>query len=256
MTFNKLKLNSEKTEALVVQTKNNFSSWEVGAISLNDDESVATSPVVKSLGVLFDEYLTFEKHVDAIIQSCNINLRNLQVIGSKLSYELKRQLIHCLIFSKLDYCNGLLFGLPNNIIKRLQKVQNSCVRFLFGYKTVKKWESVTPYLKQAHFLPIKQRIDYKVALLAFKCVNNVAPPYIKSCLKMKNEPHKSLRTCNDFFLLQVPSVSKFKRTERGFSFCGPHVWNRLPYELRTLTNIDMFKSKLKTWLFKEAFDGI
>ena len=143
-----------------------------------------------------------------------------------------------------------------DIIKRLQKVQNSYVRFFFGYKTVEKWESVTPYLKQAHFLPIKQRIDYKVALLAFKCLNNVAPPYIKSCLKMKNEPHKSLRTCNDFFLLQVPSVTKFKRTERGFSFCGPYVWNRLPYELRTLTNIDVFKSKLKTWLFKEAFDGI
>ena len=190
MMSNKLKLNSDKTEALVVQTKNNFSSWAVESIQLSyDGETIATSPTVKSLGVLFDDYLTFEEHVDAIIQSCNIHLRNLQVIGSKLSYELKRQLIHCLVFSKLDYCNGLLVGLPNSVIKRLQKVQNSCVRFLFGYRTVKKWESVTPYLKQAHFLPIRQRIDYKIALLAFKCINNVAPLYVKSCLKMLSLIH-------------------------------------------------------------------
>ena len=97
-------------------------------------------PVVKSLGVLFDEYLTFEKQVDMIVKTCNIHLRNLRVIGSKLSYDLKRQLVHCLIFSKLDYCNGLLFGLPDCLVNKLQKVQNSCVRFLFGSKEIHRWD--------------------------------------------------------------------------------------------------------------------
>jgi hypothetical protein len=175
MAFNKLKLNQDKTEILIVQTKNNFSSWTVPSITLSEEgETLNTSPVVKSLGVLFDEFLTFEDHVDAVVKSCNIHLRNLRVIGSKLNYELKRQLVHCLVFSKLDYCNSLLYGLPDYIIKKLQKVQNSCVRFLFGHKTLKKWDSVTPYLKQAHFLPIKQRIKYKIALTVFKCINNEA----------------------------------------------------------------------------------
>ena len=219
MTSNKLKLNQDKTEILIVQTKNNFSSWTVPSITLSEEgETLNTSPVVKSLGVLFDEFLTFEDHVDAIVKSCNIHLRNLRVIGSKLNYELKRQLVHCLVFSKLDYCNSLLYGLPDYIIKKLQKVQNSCVRFLFGHKTLKKWDSVTPYLKQAHFLPIKQRIKYKIALTVFKCINNEAPPYITSCLSMKDEPRKSIRTCNDFFLLKVPSVTNYQRTERGFTY--------------------------------------
>ncbi|KAL5257832.1 hypothetical protein ACHWQZ_G012689 [Mnemiopsis leidyi] len=91
MAFNKLKLNQDKTEILIVQTKNNFSSWTVPSITLSEEgETLNTSPVVKSLGVLFDEFLTFENHVDAVVKSFNIHLRNLRVIGSKLNYELKK----------------------------------------------------------------------------------------------------------------------------------------------------------------------
>ncbi len=257
MTINKLKLNPDKTDALIVQTKNNFSSWTVNSIMLNNQgEAVTTSPVVKSLGVLFDEYLNFEEHVDAVVQCCNIHLRNLRVIGSKLNFELKKQLIHCLVFSKLDYCNGLLVDLPDSTIKKLQKVQNSCVRFLFGGKVIRKWDSVTPYLMKAHFLPVRQRIDYKIALTVFKCINNIAPHYLKDCISMKEQPAKCLRTDQDYFLLKVPSVTNFRRTERGFSYSGPSVWNQLPYEIRTLTDVSTFKAKLKTCLFGKAFDNI
>ncbi|KAL5272394.1 hypothetical protein ACHWQZ_G000556 [Mnemiopsis leidyi] len=70
MTSNKLKVNQDKTEILIVQTKNNFSSWTVPYITLSEEgETLNTSPVVKSLGVLFDEFLTFEDHVDAIVIS-------------------------------------------------------------------------------------------------------------------------------------------------------------------------------------------
>ena len=257
MTSNNLKLNPDKTEALVAQTRNNLSTWSVDSLQLSTSgETIEPSTVVKSLGVLFDEYLTFEGHVNSVIQCCNIHLRNLRVIGSKLNFDLKKQLIHCLIFSKLDYCNGLLYGLPECTIKKLQKVQNSCVRFLFGRRTFRNWESVTPLLKKAHFLPIRQRIDYKIALTVFKCINNIAPGYITKCIKVKNQPLHTLRTDKDYFLLTVPPVSNFKRTERSFSFCGPSVWNCLPYELRTLTDVKVFKNRLKTHLFKEVFHDI
>ena len=254
MAHNNLKLNPDKTEALVAQTRNHLSTWSVNSIQLSScGENIETSKVVKSLGVLFDEFLTFEDHVNSIIQSCNIHLRNLRVIGSKLDFELKKQLIHCLVFSKLDYCNGLLYGLPQCVIRKLQKVQNSCVRFLFGRKTFKNWERVTPLLQQAHFLPIRQRIDYKIALTVFKCMNNIAPKYITKCLKIRDQPLHTLRNDQDYFLLSVPPVPTFKRTERSFSYCGPYVWNCLPYELRTLTDVSVFKNRLKTHLFRQAF---
>ena len=97
------------------------------------------------------------------------------------------------VFSDLVNCTFL----PDKLIKKLQKVQNSCVRFLFGKEGYTKWESVTPLLQQAHFLPIKERIKFKIALMVFKCLNNTAPSYLRSCISVKDEPLKTLRKDQD-----------------------------------------------------------
>ena len=124
MFANKLKLNPDKTEVLTVQSRNNFNLWSLDSLQIStNEEPISPSSVVKSLGVRFDSFLNFDHHINAIVQECNMHLRNLWVIASKLSFELKRQLVHCLIFSRLDYCNGLLFGLPDVALKKLQKVQ-------------------------------------------------------------------------------------------------------------------------------------
>jgi hypothetical protein len=81
---------------------------------------------------------------------------------------------------------------------------------------MKKWNSVTPFLKEAHFLPVKQRIDFKIGLTTYKCLNNVAPKYLSDCIKVKSQPKKTLRTDNDYFLLDVPQAPNLKRTERSF----------------------------------------
>ena len=252
MLSNHLQLNTEKTKALVVRAKNNFDGQVIDTIKISNDESngnIESSPMVKSLGILFDENLTFENQVNSVIQSCYINLRNLRAIGSKLSFSLKKQLIHCFIFSKMDYCNGLLVGLPGCLISKLQKVQNACIRFLYG-KKIGKWDHITPFLKEAHFLPVRFRIDYKLALLTFKCINNIAPEYLKELLHIKEQSQSlPLRTTDDFFLLNVPKVLHLHRTERAFSFAAPNVWNKLPYCLRTCTNTNEFKKKLKTYYF-------
>ena len=77
----------------------------------------------------------------------------------------------------------------------------------------------------------------KVALMVFKCLNNTAPSHLRACISVKDEPLKTLRTDQDYFLLKTPSVNNLVRTERGFSFSGPYVWNNLPYELRIYSSV-------------------
>ena len=98
MLLNHLKVNTEKTKALVVKSKNSFDSEFIENIKVNTDNVIEPSKYVKSLGVLFDEYLTLEEQISSILRSCYINLRNLRFVASKLNFNLKKLLIHCLIF--------------------------------------------------------------------------------------------------------------------------------------------------------------
>ena len=130
--------------------------------------------------------------------------------------------------------------------KKLQKVQ-----VFIWQKNVQKLEKNHFLLRQAHFLPKRQKIDYNIALIVFKCINEIASwsTYITKCLKTRDQPLHSLHNGHDYFLLSVPPVSgcsDLKRTERSLSYCGPSVWNCLPYKLRTLTDLSVFKNRLKT----------
>ena len=100
---------------------------------------------------------------------------------------------------------------------------------------------------------MKQRIEFKIALYVYKCLNDIAPSYLMKYIQVKREPVKRLRNDLDYFLLSVPCIANYNRTERSFTYAGPHVWNKLPYHLRTCYDINDFKAKLKTHLFREAF---
>ena len=96
-----------------------------------------------------------------------------------------------------------------------------------------------------------------LALLTCKCINNIAPDYLKKCIKVKEQPTRLLRNDKDYFLLNVPSpIPNYKRTDRSFSYASPNVWNSLPYHLRTCSNISLFKKQLKTFLFQQAFEHV
>ena len=157
-----------------------------------------------------------------------------------------------LCISHLDYCNSLLYGLPDSTVNRLQRVQNMCARLVLRRT---KRDSITECLKELHWLPIKQRISYKILVLTHKSVNGQGPKYLQELIQPTTQRRIGLRSQKDSDLLLKPRT-KFKTfVDRSFSIAAPTLWKRLPIKLR-LRQMDhlTFKRELKTHLFAETFN--
>ena len=83
------------------------------------------------------------------------------------------------VTSRLDYCNSLMFGIPKELISQLQKRQNHAARVITKWR---KYDHITPVLVDLHWLPVKQRIDFKILLLTYKALNGLAPAYMRELL--------------------------------------------------------------------------
>ena len=139
--------------------------------------------------------------------------------------------------------------MPDSQLGKLQIIQNSAARLITG---TKKYSPITPVLQQLHWLPVKSRISFKILLLTFQCLHNVAPSYLQELLK-KYTPVRSLRSSQKN-LLECPVLGTRFYGEHAFSFGGPLLWNAVPLHLKEANSVNNFKSLLKTFLFQEYYN--
>ena len=107
-------------------------------------------------------------------------------------------------------------------------------------------------LEKLHWLPISERIKYKVTCMCFSAINGSGPVYLSELLHVYT-PSRTLRSSSDTCMLEI---QQYKRKTRGFctfSCFGPHIWNSLPQDLRHCSTLSSFKAKLKTFLFSQYF---
>ena len=152
------------------------------------------------------------------------------------------------ITSRLDYCNSLMFGIPKDLMSQLQKRLNHAARVITQWR---KYDHITPVLVDLHWLPVKQRIDFKILLLTYKALNGLAPAYIRELLTPYT-PARTLRSM-DNNLLEPPKCRLEYFGKRSFAAAAPVLWNDLPLHIKQSPSVDIFKSRIKTRLFQLAY---
>ena len=247
MVINKLKLNADKTELLLIASPYWRPRVDWPVFHVGPTEIVPASSA-RNIGATFDGCMDMHEHVSHTCSSAFFHLRNIAAIRKCLDKDSVAMLVHALVTSRLDMCNSLLFGVPVYMIKKLQRVQNFAARIICG---VRKSEHISPSLRSLHWLPVSSRIDFKILLIVFKCLHDQAPNYLAELL-MYYAPKRELRT-RGYNILIVPRTKLKTYGDRAFSIAGPKLWNSLPDEIRCCQTLTSFKTKLKRYLFIKTY---
>jgi len=248
MELNYLKLNDSKTEFLILGSNTDLDRVSEKVLKIGTSE-IQNSKSARNIGVFMDETLNLKTHISNTIKSCHAQIHKISRIRKYLTTDASKTIVHALITSRLDNLNSLLHKLPDCELDRLQKTQNTAARLI--YKQPRE-NDITPTLKTLHWLPVTKRIEYKILLLTFKCLHDIAPSYLSSLLQ-QYVPPRPLRSSSCFLLREHPTVKKYG--DRAFFNCAPALWNKLPRNIKQCKSVKTFKNRLKTHLYEEAYDN-
>ena len=187
---------------------------------------------LKTLGVTLDSRLTFDHHVSSICKSCFFHIHAFRHIRPALTQDMAKSVAVSLVGSRLDYANSLLYGTSQGNLHKLQRIQNTLAKVVCPGHT-----HSSDALKFLHWLPVRQRINFKIATLTFKLLNFDSPTYL-SCLPKPYLPVRALRSHGQQ-LLVIPYV-KSSIGSRAFRVAVPTVWNSLPFHVRLSPSIFIF----------------
>ena len=208
MTLNKLKLNDDKTEALLIHKHNTSSSLSSLPTSLTvGTTDIHFSSSARNLGYILSDDLSLNNHISHVCRSAYTAIRQISSFRHYLTVTATKTLVCALVLSRLDYCNSLLAGSPKHIIDKLQKVQNSAARLVFR---AKKHDHITFLLHFLHWLPVQARIEYKLSVLCHNFFSDSCPSYLADLLSVYS-PSRTLRSSADIRILKVP-VTAPRRT--------------------------------------------
>ena len=237
-----LKLNQSKTQVIVFGPASIRNKMSINGVFVeNDATCIRFKSVVKNLGIFLDSEMSYDDQVKSVVSKSFFSIKTISRVKSFLTSKEKCTLLTALVLSKLDFCNSLYYGINSSLLDKLQIVQNSAARLVFNKR---KFDHSTGLLFQLHWLPVRDRIVYKVNLLAHKALYHPAPYDIQNLITLH-----STRTFN----LKGIYTSRSTYGDRAFMVCVVHIWNELPWYLKTETLLETFKKRLKTYLFKGTF---
>jgi len=172
-------------------------------------------------------------HVASVCRSAYYHLRQIRPTLQSLSRDAAKTLVQAFTSSRLDYCNSVLYVVTDNLLQRLQSVQNAAARLIT--RTGRR-EHVSPVVQELHWLLVRRRDDFKLTTLMFKSLHGWAPSYLSD-------------VCKSGAIKCVIPWSRTRLGDRFFDVAGPRLWNKLSASLQSSDSLCQFRRQLKRFLF-------
>lgn len=175
---------TRSTEFIIIGSKQRLSKLNECSIRVgSNDVQFPVNTVRNLVGSWFDSNLSMSTHINKLCSTAFFYLHNIQGIRKYFDQKSLLTLLLAFITSRLDYCNSLLYGLPNTEISKLQTVNNAAARTVTFSS---KFSHVTPVLCELHWLPVRFRISFKMLLIVFKSLLGQTPLYISNLISVRN----------------------------------------------------------------------
>ena len=244
---NSLLINPEKTKLLVLGTRQMLQKLPADFHVSLLGTKVTPSPSVRDLGLQLDCTLSYDEHITQTVSSCIGSLCQINRVKHLFDSRTLQRVINALVFSKLYYCSSVWSNTSKKNISKLQKVQNFAGRIISG---TRKYDHITPVLKELKWLPVSSYLKYTLGVLAFKSVKGLAPCYL--CDKFKTRAFFHDRNTRYKDKLNIPAY-KSASGQRTFLYRATNLWNSLPCDVINSASLKIFKRKLKKFLLSNVF---
>nr|CAI5833066.1 unnamed protein product [Callosobruchus analis] len=223
-----LRFNAAKSSSvLFCSRKNREFLKSVMKIKVNDQD-IPFSQCAKDIGLYIDENLRFQQHVENISKVCYLRLRLLYASRLLLNKSIRKALCESLILPKISYCNIIYFPCLDAVTKyRLQKIQNSCCRYI---NNLRKYDHVTAAIKSMKWSKIQQPYEYSLIAFMMNVLKSFTPAYLKEKLVTRRVIHDLNTRYNCHLFMPQHRTAMFQRfftynAVKSFNMLSPIIRN-------------------------------
>ena len=231
---NHLLLNPSKTKLMVFGGRQMHSRLVIPNLTFMGRELIPEH-TAKDLGVILDNNLTYDEHITKTVSSCMSCLGQISRTKHVFDKRTLLTIINALVFSKLFYCSNVWANTSKSNISKLQGIQNFAARIATG---TRKYDHITPVLKELKWLPVATQLYFRSAIMAFKCLTSRVPEYLTSQFSKRGEI--SGRATRSSQMLNIP-LFKTASGQRTFYYRTVSIWNSMDSSLKTLEKVSDFK---------------
>ena len=173
-----------------------------------------------------------------MIRTANYFLYDIRKSRYKLTFAMTKCLIYSLVFSRLIYCCSLLCNLPVNLMYKLERIQRCAIRVLYNIASI---VSISDLMRSLGWLKLRYICIHRLLCITHKAIHRGFPEYLAHSITIQSL-NRSSRKCHIMKLVQLSTSLAY--SESAFSVIAPKSWNSLPYDIRCITSLSLFKRKL------------